>query len=171
MGRLFDAGKEEREAEESRRTRTDVRRRAEEAERIINETLELDEATKALGEKLSVTQAVKPIHYVGYRAPGSKWNIEHAQVGADYVYQLFPLRPTLISWKDVIAQFIRAMDVIFPRSISIRYVPPSERFQLKYYTIRVESVADLPGWEGATVDRALKGLSMVDAWPRPEEQN
>ena len=110
-------------------------------------------------------QAVQPIRYRAYRARGSKWNIEHALVGEDYVYQLFPLRPMRIDWKSVIAQFIAAMDAIFPRSVEIKYTPPSERFELKYFTIRVEGVARLPGWENAVEGRALPALSAVDAWP------
>jgi hypothetical protein len=59
---------------------------------------------------------------------------------------------------------IAALDAIFPRSVQIKYAPPSEKFQLKYYTIRVEHVTGLPGWEDAAKRRALHSLSAVDAW-------
>lgn len=170
MGRLFDSGRRSREARESRQSREDIRRRAEEAEEAIKQSLELDEASNQLGAKLAQTQTVRAVEYKAYRERGSKWNIEHAQVGPDYVYQLFPLKPPSMSWKDVIFQFVSAMDAIFPRSIEIRYVPPSERFQLKYYTIRVEAVTSLPGWENATQGRALRSLSAVDAWAPQEPQ-
>ena len=165
MTRLFDAAQAKRDAAEARRARDEVRRRAEEAEEAIKENLELDEASQKLGEKLAGAQAVQPIRYRAYRARGSKWNIEHALVGEDYVYQLFPLRPMRIDWKSVIAQFIAAMDAIFPRSVEIKYTPPSQQFELKYFTIRVEGVARLPGWENAVEGRALPALSAVDAWP------
>jgi len=169
MGRLFDAGQRSRDAEDSRRSRNEVRKRAEEAERAIQEELELEEGSKALGAQLGSVQAVQAIRYKAYRARGSKWNIEHAEVGPDYVFQLFPLRPPRMHWKDVILAFIDAMEAIFPRSIEIRYTPPSERYQLKYYTIRVEGTVGLPGWETAR-DRALAALSTTDAWTVPEAQ-
>jgi hypothetical protein len=165
MTRLFDAAQAKRDATEARRAREEVRRRAEEAEGAIKENLELDEASQKLGEKLAGARAVQPITYKAYRPSGSKWSIEHALVGEDYVFQLFPLRPPRLDWKTVCLLFANAMDAIFPRSVEIYYTPPSQRFELKYYTIRLEGVARLPGWKSAVEDRALRALAAVDAWP------
>jgi hypothetical protein len=165
MTRLFDATRERTDEERAQRARAEVRRRAEEADRAIAEHEELDEASRNLKKQLEgSTVAVEPIHYASYRLPGSKWQIEHALVGDDYVYQMFPLKPISRDWRDVVAMMIAAMDVIFPRSIDIRYVPPDQRSFRQFYTIRVENVAKLPGWEDAVQKRALRGLSDVQAW-------
>jgi hypothetical protein len=170
MGTLFDAGKRKKEIAAAKSQREGVRERAEAVDKMLKENLVLSEASNALGEQLSASepQSVHTIQYKHFRGRGSKWNIEHAQVGPDYVYQMFPLRPPKMNWKDVITHFIAAMDSIFPRSVSIKYAPPSERFQLKYYTIRVEGVTKLPGWEDAAQERALNALASVDAWPLPQ---
>jgi len=169
MGSLFDAGRRKKEIAEAKSQREGVRERAEAVDRILKENLELSAASDALGEQLfaSEPQSVHTIQYTHFRGHGSKWNIEHAQVGPDYVYQMFPLRPSKLHWKDVITYFIAAMDSIFPRSVEIKYAPPSEKFQLKYYTIRVAAVTALPGWEQAAKARALIALAAVDAWPSP----
>lgn len=163
MGRLFDSAEDTRQAEDAKRSRNDVRRRAEEADIALAELGELDEASKKLGDKLSQAQSVQPIKYKSFRKKGSRWQIEHAQVGEDYVYQLFQLKPSKMHWKDIVTLFISAMDVIFPRSIDIKYAPPSNQYGVKFYTIRVEKVVGSPGWEAAR-DRALNGLVAVNAW-------
>lgn len=165
MGRLFDAGKRKQEIIDVKDAREGVRRRAEEVERIMAEELELSETSQALGEQMGAVQSVQTVQYSSFREPGSKWSIEHAQNGDDYIYQLFPLRVPKMDWRDVILLFIAAMDNIFPRSVVIRYVPPSQKFELKYYTIRVEKVTGLPGWEQAVRGRALPALAAADAWP------
>ena len=165
MGRLFDAGKRKQDIEEVRSSRDDVRRRAEEVDRLIAENLELTEASNKIGAQLGAAQTVQTVQYTSFRPHGCKWNIEHARAGDDYIYQLFPLRPPKMDWRDVILLFISVMDGIFPRSVTIKYVPPSQKFELKYYTIKVENVAGLPGWEDAARVRALQGLSSVEAWP------
>jgi hypothetical protein len=167
VGRLFDSGAETRKADAAREARAEVRRRAREAEEAIREIEELDEASAKLGETLAAAQAVQPIVYATFRRPGTRWSIEHARVGDDYVYQLFPLKPEVLDWQDVVAQMITAMDVIFPRSVKIRYVPPNQAFKVKFYTIRVTGVVGQPGWEKACRERALNGLSAVDAWTVP----
>lgn len=164
MSRLFDAGTRKRDLDEIRNDRNGVLRRAEEVDRLVKENIELSETSQKLGDQLAEAQTVHTVVYESYRAHGSKWNIEHAQVGPDYVYQIFPLRPPKLHWKDVVTHFISAMDSVFPRSVSIKYAPPSERFQLKYYTIRVEGITTLPGWESAALVRCLKSLSGVDVW-------
>lgn len=165
MGRLFDAGKEEREAADQRTRNETVRARAAAVEAALREREELDEASKKIGAQLAEAQAVQPIVYTTFRKPGSKWLIEHARVGDDYVYQLFPLKPPKLHWKDAITQMIGAMDVIFPRTLKITYTPPNESYQVKFYTIRVEKVAGVPGWEAAVGERTLNALAGIDAWP------
>jgi len=166
MGILFNASEEADKASRVRRERAEVRRRAEEADAALQEFKELDARSAELGKTLAQAQAaVEAITYESYRRPGSRWMIEHAKVGNDYVYQLFPLRPISIAWQDVIALMIVAMDVIFPRSIEIHYAPPNETYQLKFYTIRVHGVVGKPGWTQACRERALLGLSCVEAWP------
>jgi hypothetical protein len=165
MARLFDSGKETREAEAAREDREETRRRAQEADEALQELQETDEASNRLRQTLAEAQAVAPIRYEEYRRPGSRWLIEHSQVGEDYIFQLHPLRPPTVGAQDILALAITSMDVIFPRSLDIRYVPPSHQFKLKFYTIKVEKLAGLPGWRQA-VDRALSSLSQMDAWPR-----
>lgn len=131
---------------------------------MLREEQKLSEASDKLGQ-VQAAQSIQAINYSTYRAPGSKWSIEHAQAGEDYIYQIFPLRPPKLTWQGVIYLFIAAMDTVFPRSVEIKYIPPSQKFELKYYTIRVEKVTNLPGWEDAARVRALRGLSGADAWP------
>lgn len=165
MSKLFDAREERTKEERARQGREEIRRRAFEAERALAEVGELDEASRSLKKQLEQRgESVAPIYYASYRLPGSKWQIEHALVGDDYVYQLFPLKPPSYEWRDIIPMMIAAMDVIFPRSIHIRYTPPDQRSFRQFYTIRVENVAKLPGWEQAVQERALRALSDVQAW-------
>jgi hypothetical protein len=165
MGRLFDAGEEDKKVADQRARNEDARARAAAVEEALRETDQLDEASKRLGAQLADAQAVQPIVYQTYRKPGMKWLIEHAQVGEDYVFQLFPLKPPKLNWKDIITMMIGAMDVVFPRTIKITYKPPNEGFQVKFYTIRAEKVVGVPGWESAVGERALRGLASIDAWP------
>jgi hypothetical protein len=166
MSRLFDSGKERKEREDVKRARSEVRARAEAVDTAIQEQLELDEESKRLGDKLATAQAVSPIFYQSFRKPGSKWKIEHTVAGKDYIYQLFPLKPTALSWQEVMPLLIYAMDVIFPRSVQIRYVPPREDLQMTFYTVKVEDVVGMPGWEKACQERALDNLAAVAAWQR-----
>jgi hypothetical protein len=167
MARLFDSGSVAREEAQARQSRVETRRRAEEAEQAMKELQETDEASMRLRERLSEVQSVAPIRYEEYRPRGSKWLVEHSKVGDDYIFQLHPLKPPTVGVQDVLALAITAMDVIFPRSLEIRYVPPSQQLQLKFYTIKVEKVVGVPGWKGA-IERALAALASMDAWPKRE---
>jgi hypothetical protein len=172
MGRLFDSKAEGDKAEAARLHRAGVKQRADEVDRILSEEGMLDAAATKLGSMLTssapqAVQSVEAIHYTSFRRPGSKWVIEHAKVGPDYVFQLFPLKAPGIPWQDIITILIAAMDVIFPRSVKITYIPPNDAYQVKYFTIKVEGVVGLPGWEVACKERALLGLAAVDAWSRP----
>jgi len=153
--------------EEARASREEAKKRAQEADDAIKELEETDAASVKLRETLAAAQAVAPIVYKEYRRPGSKWMIEHSQVGQDYIFQVHTLKPPKIEVQGVLGLMISAMDVIFPRSLDIRYVPPSPRYKLQFYTIRVEKVVGLPGWSTA-IERALASLSVMDAWPRQE---
>lgn len=165
MSRLFDSGAEARKTLEAQEKKDGVRRRAEEVDRMLKEELELDQASSQLGQKLSTqTIGVQAIRYKDYRLPGSKWLIEHAQVGNDYVYQMFPLRPIQADWRGTMALLIVAMDGVFPRSLQIKYARPNERYQIKCFTVRVEKVVGMPGWDDACEERALKALASVQAW-------
>jgi len=168
MTLLFDSERERKEREEVSRGRKNVRARAEAAEAAINEQLQLDEASNHIdGVKMGAAHGIAPIVYKDFRKPGSKWKIEHTVDGPDYIYQLFPLRPTTIPWQSVMPLLIYAMDIIFPRSVKIVYVPPREDYQVKFYTIKVENVVGKPGWEKACLERALDGLADADAWQPP----
>jgi hypothetical protein len=168
MTRLFDSEKERKEREEVIRGRQDVRARAEAAEAAINEQLQLDANSDHIdGVKMGQAHGIAPIVYQNFRKPGSKWKIEHTPDGKDYIYQLFPLRKTTLTWQSVMPLLIYAMDVIFPRSVHIRYVPPREDYEVKFYTIKVENVVGKPGWEKACLERALDSLASVDAWQPP----
>jgi len=162
--RLFDSNAVAVKVATAKDQRESVRRRAEQAEQVMREELELDDATIKLGERLQGdSMGVQAIHYKDFRLPGSKWMIEHAIAGRDYVYQLFPLRPTTADWRDTIALLITAMDSIFPRSTKIVYSPPNERFQIRFFTIKVENILDQPGWEDACQARCLRALAAVQA--------
>jgi hypothetical protein len=169
MARLFDSGKEEQQAATAGKNRQESRRRADEAEEALKELVETDEASLKLAASLAAARAVAPVVYKEYRRPGYKWMIEHSVVGEDYIFQLHPLRPIAMSKGDVLALAINAMDVIFPRSLDIRYVPPSDQFKIQFYTIRVEKVVGRPGWTDA-IDRALASLAAIEAWPKKPKQ-
>ena len=164
MGRLFDVGSDKRAARETSARRDEVRRRAEEADSLLREHKELDEASDKLSKKLAEAQSVSPLIYQEYRVPGSKWVIEHSHDGPDYIYQVFALKTPRASWQSIITAMIAAMDSIFPRSVIIKYWPPKEMFKEQFYTIRVTGVTSLPGWELACKEKALRLLSDVDAW-------
>jgi len=167
MSRLFDAGATARQQAEAKQSRDGAKQRAAEVERILREEGELDNATSDLGKQLAAqgqSMGVEAIHYKEFRMPGSKWMLEHTRSGPDYIYQMFPLRPLKADWRDTIVLLIAAMDAVFPRSIKISYMPPTEKYQIKFFTIRVEGVTVQPGWEDACERRALTALAGVQAW-------
>lgn len=166
MGRMFDSGAAAKEAKEARERKDGVKQRAAEIDKLLQEELELDKVSAELGQKIAQTKAlgVQAVVYKDYRQPGSKWMIEHAIVGDDYIYQMFPLRPIQADWRDTIVLLLAAMDSVFPRSMQIKYAPPNDRYQIKCFTIRVEKVVGKPGWEDACGERALKALAGVQAW-------
>ena len=169
MTRLFDSDAETKKIEATRASQAEARRRGEEVEEALRDYEETDAQSLALSASLSKARAgVVPIHYQEFRQPGGKWMIEHSPVGDDYVLQCHPLRPPGRVWQDIITMMIAAMDVIFPDSIRIEYIRPNDGYQLKFYTITVRKIAGLPGWKGA-IERALAGLSAVDAWPAPKK--
>jgi hypothetical protein len=164
--RLFDSTHEATQSETARTQREEVKRRAAAFDQANQENKALDEASAKLAAQMKSAQAVQAIRYESFRPPGSKWLIEHALSGSDYLYQMIPLRPPALSVKDVINLMIVAMDVVFPRSTQIFYVPPNESIKIKsFYTIKVVGVASLPGWEDACKERALHGLVSINAWP------
>lgn len=177
MARLFDSTVENKKAESSRRSRDESRQRAEEVDRILKEEGLLNDSESKLGNILGAGaasaaaggQTVEAIRYEHYRKPGSRWAIEHAKVGSDYVFQLFPLKPPAVPWQDVMLVLIAIMDVIYPRSVKLDYIPPNDTYQVKFYTIKVNNVVGLPGWEVACKERALHGLSAADVWSRSSE--
>ena len=166
MTRLFDSQGEARAENDARRAREESKRRALEAEEAMKDMKDTDAASERLRQTLSKAQTIAPIRYEEYRPRGSKWMIEHSRVGDDYILQLHPLKPPKIETQDILALAITAMDVIFPRSLKIQYIPPSVQYQLKFYTIKVNKLVGLPGWNDA-IERALRSLSSIDAWPKP----
>lgn len=166
MTRLFDSNAVAKKAAEAKENKESIRRRAEEIDKMLHDELELDKATADLGRKLaeSTSMGVQAIRYKEFRMPGSRWMIEYTQAGSDFIYQMFPLRPLQADWRDTIVLLIAAMDTVFPRSLQIQYIPPSEKYQIKFFTIKVEKVVEKPGWEDACEKRALKALAGVQAW-------
>lgn len=166
MGRLFDSEAEQKAAVATRESRVAARERAD----IVDEAMKELEDTDAASINLSATlarQTIRAIVYQEYREPGSKWMIEHSEDGRDYILQIHPIRPPKLAWADIIPMMIEVMDIIFPRTIKIIYVPPSQKYQLQFYTLKIEKVVGVPGWRGA-IDRALTGLSAVEAWKAAE---
>lgn len=164
MTRLFDAASALSAKEKAKREREEVRQRAEEADRALAEIEELDEQSIKLKEALAKAASVTPIVYEQFRKPGSKWLIEHARVGDDYVYQVFPLKPPLHDWADVFTMMAAALHPIYPDTVKLHFWPPSENAVRPFYTIRAEKVALLPGWEEPVRNRALQSLAAVPAW-------
>ena len=166
MGRLFDSEEEKKAAIATRESREAARKRADIVDEALKELQETDEASNNLSATLA-RQAVRAIVYKEYREPGGKWMIEHSEDGDDYIFQIHPLRPPKLAWADIIPMMIETMDVIFPRTIKIIYVPPSQKYQLQFYTLKIEKLVGIPGWSGA-VERSLAGLSAVDVWNAPK---
>ena len=166
MGRLFDSSSVI-EGPEQQQEASDVRKRAAEFDAVLQEVGELDAAGETIRTQLegARAQAVQPIVYKEFRAPGSKWMIEHARDGSDYIFQLFPLKPPKISKPEVIQLLIVVIDLVFPRSVWIDYVPPDDMYATVMYTIKVRKIAGRPGWKNACQVKALELLGGVDAWP------
>jgi len=164
MSRLFDVGNEQRKNEKIRAARAAAKQRVEEVERLMIENGVLDTTATEISQ--TIAKQVQPIRYQTFRKPGQRWQIEHAQVGDDFVYQVFLLKPSKLNTGEIIALMITAMEIIFPRSVDIYYTPPNEMYQVKFYTIRVAKVASIPGWEAACKERALDALVALDAWPQ-----
>ena len=162
--RLFDAAESSR-SKKGRLDREETKKRAAEAEAALRELEEVDEASRKLGAVLADAKAVAPIVYREHRPRGSKWLIEHAAVGADYAFQMHPLKPPAHAMPDILTGMIAVMDGIYPRSVEIRYTPPHPSYQVKFFTIRVEKVVGKPGWSRA-VERSLDELCRLDVWSR-----
>lgn len=125
------------------------------------EAAALDENARRLGDLLGASRAVKSIEYARDRR--GRWLVEHGRAGDDYVFQLHPLKAATRAWQDVITGFIAAMDTIFPRTVQIHYRRPDEEWQVKFFTVRVDGLCRLPGWEPAT-KKAVDALSAITAW-------
>jgi hypothetical protein len=158
MTRLFDSGSARKEKEDKKRSREEVRERAEAADAAIAAELDLEKESNDLGAKLAQAQTITAIRYLSYRQPGSKWRIEHAVEGTDYIYQLFPLKPQKAEWQDTLTLMISVMDAIFPRTMEIIYSPPRPDYEIQFYTIRVKGPVGTPGWEKACKERTLRSL-------------
>lgn len=164
MTRLFDGAKVAR----SRMTLAEQQAAELEAEKAIAELGEMQAASAKLGDLLGKGRAVQAVQYHKYRKPGGRWQLEHALADDDLVIQCFPLRPTRMDWRDVILNMIAVMDSIYPRTVPINYAPPEPpggaiKMPVTFYTIRVKSVARMPGFEFAR-DKSLAGLVNVEAW-------
>lgn len=125
------------------------------------EAAALDENARKLGELLGASRAVKAVEYA--RERHGRWLVEHGRAGDDYVFQLHALKAATRPWQDTITGFIAAMDSVFPRTVQIHYRRPDEQWQVKFFTIRVDDLCRLPGWETAT-KKAVDALSAVTAW-------
>lgn len=134
-------------------------------DKALAERGDIDEAEARLEAKLGKARSLAPVIYASSRVVGSRWQIEHARLDTDYVFQAFPLKPIPYPWSEVVAGFIGVMDQVFPRSVDITYMPPSQKLKIDvtYYTVRVAKIVDTPGWERA-IDRALVALHAVNAW-------
>ena len=119
---------------------------------------------RKLGELLGASTAVKTVEYPRERR--GRWLIEHGRAGDDYLFQLHPLKVLALAWQDVITGFIARMDGIFPRSVPIYYRRPDEQWEIKFFTIKVENVCRLLGWETAA-KKAIDALAAVEAWAAP----
>lgn len=129
------------------------------------DAVQTDGAAKALGEKLAApARGVLPMKYEQVRF--GKWLIEYGRAGDDLFLQLHPLKQLVRSHGDIITAFIAVMDRIFPGSVQIYYKRPDEKWEIKFFTIRLEDVCKQPGWERAR-DRALEQLGRVNAWGAP----
>lgn len=166
MTRLFDAGKQEEAAKATKARQEEVRKRAEEADAALRELGLLDNQAEALHLRKPL-ESVQAIRYDSYRKPGGRVTVEHAAIGRDYVFQVFPLRPPTIAEADILLLLIATMDGIFPRSIHITYTPPADLLPQKFYTVKVLETVNKPGWQEA-IGRALLALSQIDAWPEPK---
>lgn len=162
MKLLFDAKSDEAKKRESREG---VRKRADEVDRALKDFEDTEDASQKLGERLRIRQTVQPVRYVKYRTPGSKWQIEHARVGDDYIFQAFPLKPPTVPWQDIISAMIVALSSIFPDTIEVTLKPPDTTFKVTFYTIRAEGITKIPGWQDACEVRANRVLSEINAWP------
>lgn len=162
--RLFDGNAAATVSAKATQNRVDVRRRAEEVDDLLSSYEENDEKSKAMASMLGQVESVVAISYKTYREVGSKWVIEHAVDGDDYVYQVFPIKEPALDWQGVFKGLVAALDVIFPKSLRIDYSPPNEQFNIRSWTIRLNGVTKLPGWQKACTEQALKNLSWVEAW-------
>ena len=163
---LFDAGQQN---EESSRKKA-LEHRQKELERTLAELKETDEASSRLGKALGGHASIQAVRYQTTRRKGSKWQLEHAAVGSDYVIQCFALKPTTMNWRDVLSHMIMAIDRVFPRSVEVFYRPPSAEamgdtspLATRFYTIRLKNVVELPGFERAK-EKTLEGLLDIAAW-------
>ena len=163
---LFDSRRKSEEASKKKA----LEHQQKELERTLSELKETDEASAKLGKMLGGSAAIQPVHYSKSRKQGGKWQLEHAEVGDDFIIQCFALKPTKMGWRDVLAHMIMALDFIFPRSVDVTYRPPSAEamgdespLATRFFTIRIKGVVSLPGWERAK-ERTLDGLLGVEAW-------
>jgi hypothetical protein len=159
MTRLFDASGSSRKDPENET-------KAEDLMRAVTEAANLEAATGALNARLGKAPSVRGIKYTAVRQPGSRWGIEHAEDGEDFIFQCFPLRDIVRPWSDIIPLMIAALDSIFPRNYQISYIPPSDKMEItiKFYTIKIKGIVGQPGWERAVKERALNALFAINAW-------
>lgn len=161
MKLLFHAKEEESKAAEAR---AEARKRAADFDKVMQDFEETEKESRELASQLSGQSVVQAVRYRKYKRPGSKWMIEHGRVGDDYIFQVFPSKPTVAPWQDIIAWMIVALDAIFPPTIDVTLKPPDPTLKLPFYTIRMTNVTKVPGWQEACEIRANRALSDINAW-------
>lgn len=146
--------------------RLDQRRQALEMAKAIDSANFDEKVGSELQGKIQVLKdamTVQTIRYESYRRPLKKWMIEHGRLGSDYMLQLIPIKPTVTSVANILLLFITTMDAIYPKSVQIYYSKPNPGMQINFWTIKIQAVADMPGFERALA-RTLESLCDVDAW-------
>ena len=158
MTRIFSSSGNQPHPERNQKLDTEQQRKqAEEAAALFQlKNPLIPETEQETPQGMSAAQ----IKYERYDAPGSAFAIDHGPSGTDYIFQLLPKQPLKSKKADVVTKLIAVMDTIYPRSVSLTYIPPNERLEVTFYTVKVSSLTSKPGWKRA-VKKTLMKLSAV----------
>lgn len=160
MTPFFDAGAQDKPAEaQGDKDKEPARRRV-----IDREAVEL--ANKALNEVgLDSSEPSPGGLAVKYETKiAGNWQIDYGTQGDDFMIQMIPRRQIRVNPASIVEAFINALSTIVPSDVQVYIKPPIPRFEIDFFTIKLEAIMKKPGAEQIVERRVLDLLGQINAW-------
>ncbi|RKX67325.1 MAG: hypothetical protein DRP42_00575 [Tenericutes bacterium] len=129
----------------------------------------LDAATKALDEvglnapyKGHADHGVVSVKYATELV--GNWQIDHGVDGDNYMVQMIPRKEIHANPTDVVKAIITILSDIVPDDVQVYITPPNPKFDIAFYTIKLEAIMKKPGAETIVQRRVPTELGGINAW-------